>query len=423
LASWSEGGLTIGRATWLVLAFGATLVAGGRLLSFWIARLSDAIQEAESPAKHWLDHPGDLGRRDVVRQIALVTIGVGVGGVASGRLLRDVGTAGAETSASIPLAEARAAAATPVTLPTSVPAPPLPDTFVAPAGVRSRVTSNDEFYVVDISTRNPRLSELSWALRIHGLVEREQLISWPELLALPSVELDGTLMCISYEHDNGLISTTRWTGVRLRDVLERAGVVDGTFDLICRGSNGYSDSIPLAKALEPTTLLAYGMNGTTLPRSHGFPCRLYVPGLYGEKNVKWLQEIELSASDYLGYWQERGWTDIAVINIVSIIDMPRGTVLIDTDTVPIGGIAFAGNRGVGAVQVRIDDGDWRDAALEDNDPPLIWQRWRLDWQPDRGNHRISVRAIDGDGVPQVETERPPHPDGMTGLHTVSVDIV
>jgi hypothetical protein len=299
----------------------------------------------------------------------------------------------------------------------------LPDTFVAPAGVRSRVTSNDEFYVVDISTRNPRLSELSWALRIHGLVEREQLISWPELLALPSVELDGTLMCISYEHDNGLISTTRWTGVRLRDVLERAGVVDGTFDLICRGSNGYSDSIPLAKALEPTTLLAYGMNGTTLPRSHGFPCRLYVPGLYGEKNVKWLQEIELSASDYLGYWQERGWTDIAVINIVSIIDMPRGTVLIDTDTVPIGGIAFAGNRGVGAVQVRIDDGDWRDAALEDNDPPLIWQRWRLDWQPDRGNHRISVRAIDGDGVPQVETERPPHPDGMTGLHTVSVDIV
>jgi hypothetical protein len=323
----------------------------------------------------------------------------------------------------MPLNDVLAGFGTPSTFPTAEPAEPLVDAFDAPAGVRSRVTDNDEFYVVDISTRDPALYEGSWNLRIHGLVEREIVLTWPELLALPSVELDGTLMCISYEHDNGLISTTRWTGVRLRDVLEMAGVGAGTVDLICRGDNGYSDSIPLAKALEPTTLLAYGMNGTTLPREHGFPCRLYVPGLYGEKNVKWLQEIELSEQDYLGFWQERGWTDIAIVNTVSIIDTPRGDVLSDTGSVPIGGIAFAGDRGISRVQLRIDDGEWLDAELEPNEPPLIWQRWRYDWKPGLGSYRLTVRSFDGAGVPQDETERPPHPDGMTGLHVVSVAVV
>jgi hypothetical protein len=165
------------------------------------------------------------------------------------------------------------------------------------------------------------------------------------------------------------------------------------------------------------------MNGTTLPREHGFPCRLYVPGLYGEKNVKWLQEIELTDQDYRGFWQERGWTDVAIVNTVSIIDTPRGTVLGDTGVVAIGGIAFAGDRGISRVQVRIDDGDWLDADLEPNEPALIWQRWRYDWRPALGTYRLTVRAFDGAGNPQDETERPPHPDGMTGLHSVDVDVV
>jgi DMSO/TMAO reductase YedYZ molybdopterin-dependent catalytic subunit len=403
--------------------FGATLAGGGLLLAFWLGRLAEATREATSPASSWLDHPGDYQRRLMLRQITLVAIAAGAGGPIVGRLLGSVGSADAETSQSVPLADARAAFASPVALAAPRPAAPLPDAFSAPAGVRPRVTSNAEFYVVDISTRDPNLEELSWSLRIHGLVDREVLIGWPDLLSMPSVELDGTLMCISYEHDNGLISTTRWTGVPLRDVLEKTGIGPDTLDLICRGSNGYSDSIPLSKALEPTTLLVYGMNGTTLPRSHGFPCRLYVPGLYGEKNVKWLQEIELVDYDYRGFWQERGWTDIAVVNTVSIIDTPRGTVLLQEEIVPIGGIAFAGDRGIAAVQVRIDDGDWQDTQLEANDPSLIWQRWRFDWRPVPGSYRVSVRAIDVAGNVQVETERPPHPDGMTGLHTVEVDIV
>ncbi len=423
LGWWSEAGLGTGKAVWYVLAFGLTLFGGGVLLVRWLDLLAAATREANSPASSWLDHPGDYQRRALLRQIALVTIAAGVGGPVAGRLLGSVGSVEAETSQSTPLTDVRAEFASPVAMATPRPAPALPDSFVAPDGVRERVTSNDEFYVVDISTRDPNLEELSWSLRVHGLVDRELLIGWPDLLSMPSVELDGTLMCISYEHDNGLISTTRWTGVPLRDVLERAGIGTTTMDVICRGANGYSDSIPLPKALEPTTILAYGMNGTTLPRAHGFPCRLYVPGLYGEKHVKWLQEIELVDYDYRGYWQERGWTDVAVVNTVSIVDTPRGTVLRDADIVPIAGVAFAGNRGIAEVHVRIDDGAWEDAVLEGNDPQLIWQRWRYDWRPDLGSYRVSVRAIDLAGNVQEESVRPPHPDGMTGVHTVTVDIV
>ncbi|HYI15766.1 MAG TPA: molybdopterin-dependent oxidoreductase [Thermomicrobiales bacterium] len=423
LGWWSEAGLGTEQAIWFVLAFGLTLLGGGVLLALWLGRLADATREANSPASDWLDHPGDYQRRALLRQIALVALATGVGGPVIGRWLGSVRSAEAETSQSVPLTNARAAFGSPVAVPTSLPAVALPDAFVAPAGVRPRTTSNDEFYVVDISTRDPNLEELSWSLRVHGLVDRELFITWLDLLSMPSVELDGTLMCISYEHDNGLISSTRWTGVPLRDVLERAGIGATTLDLACRGANGYSDSIPLAKALEPTTLLVYGMNGTTLPRSHGFPCRLYAPGLYGEKQVKWLQEIELVDYDYRGFWQERGWTDTAIVNTVSIIDTPRGTVLREDDIVPVAGIAFSGDRGIGAVQVSIDDGAWQEAVLEANDPPLIWQRWRFDWTPDLGSYHLTARAIDLDGNAQEESERPPHPDGMTGLHSVSVDVV
>ncbi|HEX5165088.1 MAG TPA: molybdopterin-dependent oxidoreductase [Thermomicrobiales bacterium] len=423
LAWWTDDA-GVGTAIWYTLVFGGTLLAGGAGLSHWLDRMWLATQSAAPSSDYWLDRPGDYERRALMRQLAIATVALAGGGTILGRLLKGSSVGDVVTAQAMPLADARVALATPAALPTPQPAPPLPDGFSAPAGVRQRQTDNDEFYVVDISTRDPNLPEDGWALRIHGLVERGLLISWPELLEMPPVELDGTLMCISYEHDNGLISTTRWTGVPLRDVLQQAGVRDGAVELICRGANGYSDSIPLQKALEQTTLLAYGMNGTTLPRSHGFPCRLYVPGLYGEKNVKWLEEIELVEYDYLGYWQERGWSDTATVNTVSIIDTPRGTVQRDNSgSVPIGGIAFAGQRGISAVQVRVDDGQWQDAQLEANEPPLIWQRWRFDWQPDLGSYRLTVRAVDGDGNPQDEQERPPHPDGMTGLHTVEVDVV
>jgi DMSO/TMAO reductase YedYZ molybdopterin-dependent catalytic subunit len=431
LAWWSESGLSASRAIWLLLAFGAIVIGAGLLLSRWLEGLASAQREiAEAPSgATWLDHPGTYRRRDILRQAGTLALVLGAGGTLSGWLLKQVYKRDMPTAAGASLDTLRTVPATPDVSEASVPptpiaAPPLPKGFNAPPGVRDRITSNPEFYRVDISTRAPSLVETDWTLTIKGLVEQETTLTWTDLLAMPAIEQYATLMCISFTYGSDLISTTRWTGVRLRDVLQRVGIGDGVVDVVCRGAGEYSDSIPLAKALEPTTLLVYGMNGDALPQKHGFPCRLYVANLYGEKNVKWLQEIELVNTDYLGFWQERGWSDTAMEQITSIIDTPHGeTTPSAGGSIPVAGIAFAGSRGITSVEVRADDGEWQPATVEPYDPALIWQRWRLDWLPTPGPDTLTVRATDGTGTLQTATESDPHPEGMTGYHTVKVTIV
>jgi DMSO/TMAO reductase YedYZ molybdopterin-dependent catalytic subunit len=417
---------------WAALVLGGTLAAAGAAAGRWIQRLSKDSDERErtsAASTDWMTQMGTSTRRDLLRGILLTTTILGGGGSLLGILLRRAGVNEPSTAENMPLEDVRSRA-TSIGLPNlTTPGPvaragPLVEQMSFPSDVRSRITSNREFYVVDISIRKPVIPESDWRLRVHGLVNRELSITYADLLAEPAVEIHGTLMCISYTHDNDLMSSTLWTGVPLYRVLERAGVMDGVVDLICRGPGGYSDSIRLDDALARNTILAYGMNGVTLPREHGFPCRLYVPGLYGEKNVKWLEEIELVDYDYKGYWQERGWTDIAHINTMSAIDTSRGTSRGSHQAgVPVGGIAFAGTRGIRTVDVRVDDGDWQRAEVESYDPDLLWQRWRFEWQPARGPHTLTVRCVDGDGVTQTSEERTPHPDGMTGHHTIEVVVV
>jgi len=409
---------------------GLGLIAGGGSAGWWAerwARIAADGRTHRADADSWLAGTGTYERRALLRHMVAVSLGVLAGGVGLRWVVDRSGAVAVATSADVPLDQARAAAAVALGL-TALPSPTtvadLPTDFAAPANVRPRSTSTADFYIVDISTRDPVLPESEWALRVLGLVNQPITIGWEELLAMPATELQGTQMCISYTHGSDLISTTRWTGVPLRDVLQRAGLADGVVDVVLRGKNGYSDSIPLAKALEPTTLLAYGMDGRTLPRRHGFPCRVYVPGLYGEKSVKWLESIELVDNDYFGYWQERGWTDIAVINTISTIDAPSGAASRDAaGTVPVGGIAFAGSRGISAVELQIDGGDWLSAEIEEYDPQLVWQRWRYDWRPDPGKHRLAVRAVDGEGTRQIETDSDPHPNGLTGLYRSQVRII
>jgi DMSO/TMAO reductase YedYZ molybdopterin-dependent catalytic subunit len=429
LTTWADTDSSAATAAWHAVAVGSNLALAGWLLGRWVAHL-DADQrqrhDGQIQAAGWRNAPDTFTRRAVVRGIALTAVAAGLGGGAVGALLQRARVGEPATAAWTPLEDVRAAARSTglpnvVTPTTPAPLPPVPEPLILPGDARSRITSNRDFYVVDISFRKPVIPESEWRLRVHGLVEHELTLTYADLLALPTVELDGTLMCISYTHDNNLISSTRWTGARLRDVLALAGVRDSVYDVACHGTHGYSDSILIPDAMRADTLLAYGMNGTTLPREHGFPCRLYVPGLYGEKNVKWLQEIELVQYNYLGYWQERGWTDIAIINTTSTIDTPRTVATRDAGgIVPVTGIAFAGERGVSHVEVQADDGDWQAAELEPYDPALLWQRWLLQWQATPGEHTLTVRCVDGLGNRQAEAEAPPHPDGMTGLHSVRV---
>ncbi|HET6748945.1 MAG TPA: molybdopterin-dependent oxidoreductase, partial [Actinomycetes bacterium] len=180
----------------------------------------------------------------------------------------------------------------------------------------------------------------------------------------------------------------------------------------------------LAKALEPTTVVAYGMNGRSLPRAHGYPARIIVPGIYGMKNVKWLQRIEVVGYDYRGYWQRAdGWDNVAEVKTASRIDVPAELSAVDGGGgVVVAGVAWAGDRGVRRVEVSADDGrTWAPAVLRRELAAAAWRQWRLPWRPGgAGRVVLRVRAVDGHGVLQTAEQRPPLPSGASGYDQVDV---
>lgn len=303
--------------------------------------------------------------------------------------------------------------------------PPADDTnFPSVTGLAPEITSNEDFYNVDINVVKPMVDGERWRLKVHGLVDRPLELSYMGLQeGFEVVEMAHTLTCISNEVGGDLISTAVWRGVRLRDVLEKGGLQEGVVDIVFRAAEGYSDSIPLEKALEPTTLLVFGMNGVALPKEHGFPVRVIVPGIYGMKNVKWVTEIEAVATDYQGYWMVRGWSDEARIKTESRIDAPQdGATVREGST--IAGVAWAGDRGVERVEVSTDRGTtWQPAQLKRELSPLAWRLWAVSLPPGGKGRRIMVRAVDKTGSVQTSQSSPPHPDGASGYHVIEVDIV
>jgi hypothetical protein len=162
------------------------------------------------------------------------------------------------------------------------------------------------------------------------------------------------------------------------------------------------------------------MNGEVLPRRHGFPARLIVPGLYGYVSAtKWLTEIEITGwNDYDAYWIPRGWDKEAPIKTQSRIDLPRDRSTVDGPKVDVAGVAWAPGRGIAAVEVRVDDGPWMPAELSKPLSGDAWVQWRIEVDAPAGPHTATVRATDGDGVVQTEAVTPPAPDGATGHHMI-----
>jgi DMSO/TMAO reductase YedYZ molybdopterin-dependent catalytic subunit len=291
--------------------------------------------------------------------------------------------------------------------------------FVAPDGVRDRITPQSKLYYVSSRIRDPVVDVKSYMLRIDGNVERSLELNWDQLLQLPRVDQTSTLQCVSNEVGGNLIGNCRWNGTRLADLLTQAGPLPGSQRVVLHGADGYVDSIELADALDPTTLVVYGVDGEPLTVPHGYPVRLIVPKIYGMKNVKWLQRIEVVDYNFVGFWQERGWSQTAVIKTTSVTDT-TGTLSLEDGIVPLGGIAFAGNRGIQQLEVRIDDGPWNLAELEPAENNLQWRRWRWDWPATPGRHSVTVRAVDGTGELQTDKVAPPHPDGASGYHGIHV---
>jgi DMSO/TMAO reductase YedYZ molybdopterin-dependent catalytic subunit len=294
-------------------------------------------------------------------------------------------------------------------------------------GLTPEVTSTGDHYVVDINLFPPSVEAEGWTLKVHGVVDTPLELGFRRLQQdFEVVEEHAVLVCVSNEIGGDLIGHSRWGGVRLAEVLEAAGAGPDARDVVFRAADGYSDSIPIDVARAASTLLAVSQNGRPLTQEHGFPCRVRVPSIYGMKNVKWLREIEVVDSDYNGYWQKRGWSDEAIVKTGSRIDVAGVDGEADSGAETwIAGIAWAGDRGISKVEVSTDGGKtWNGAMVREPISDVSWSQWAYRWTPQNaGKQGILCRATDGAGEVQTARTAPPHPDGASGYHEVSVEVL
>jgi DMSO/TMAO reductase YedYZ molybdopterin-dependent catalytic subunit len=290
------------------------------------------------------------------------------------------------------------------------------------------ITPNDLFYCVTKNVIDPWVNVDLWHLEVNGLVQNPATYRFQDLKGFNQVEQETTLMCISNGLDAGLISNAVWKGMTLRDLIDPAGPMADAKRVRLFGVDNYTDTIPLEKALEPTTLLVYEMNGHSLPDRHGYPLRAIVPGYFGEKHVKWLTRIELTGEDVKGFYEAQGWGPDFMTPTRSRIDVPdhesRFSLGQLSGPIEVKGIAYGGDRGISRVEMSDDDGEtWADANIHYAGTKLTWALWTYDWRPDStDDYTLVVRATDGEGaVQEWEEARSPF-SGVTGFHKIIVHV-
>ncbi|WP_039890278.1 molybdopterin-dependent oxidoreductase [Mycobacterium xenopi] len=387
----------------------AGAACGVAVLRLLTRRFGPGLGDPEDQAHH--DEP-DTGRRRVV-MFGLLGFGVasGVVGAVITRLVHSV--AADRNSFALPRPR--------------ISARPIP-ADVQPKGVAlpSFITASADFYRVDTALSVPQLSHGDWRLRIHGMVDREATYSFDDLVHFDVVETVTTLTCVSNPVGGNLISTGIWTGYRVADLLAAAGVHADADMVLSTSIDGFTAGTPVEALTDGRdALLAVGLNGQPLPIEHGYPARLVVPGLYGYVSAtKWVVEMELTRFDRAeAYWTRQGWAPRGPVKTESRIDVPRRGQKLPMGPVVFGGVAWAQNRGVLAVEVRINDGVWQPAQQGASYSNDTWRLWSFPWQAKSpGKQSITVRATDNTGATQTADQVGTVPDGATGWHTVDFTV-
>ena len=384
--------------TFAVLAAATAVAAGIGTVSWLTGQGRDAPGPTGAVAPSW-SRRGFLVRTGTLGLAALVAGGLG----------RRLIVAREETPGAHPTIPQPGAV---VTLP--------PGADLAIPDLTPIVVPNGEFYRIDTALIAPSVDVASWQLRVTGMVDRPVTLRFEELVALPLIEQYVTISCVSNEVGGDLVGNAKWTGVRLRDVLKMAGVQAGATQLVGESVDGFTAGMPMAWVMDPARepMIAVKMNDEALPKPHGYPARLIIPGLYGYVSAtKWLSELRLTTMEAEdGYWIPLGWSKEAPILTQSRIDLPRrGTN--PRGKQAIAGIAWAPDRGISKVEVQVDGGAWQLATLSKPISSTTWVQWKLDWDPTQGDHTVVVRATDGLGVTQPVDRTRPDPDGARGWHT------
>ena len=290
------------------------------------------------------------------------------------------------------------------------------------AALKDWITPNSEFFVRS-HFGVPRIEAARWSVTISGVDGRSRVLMIDELTKLPAVEQAVTLECAGNLVGWGGVSNARWVGVRLVSLLQDLSLHEAV-DVVLVGADGGSDreaggiridayarSIPIAKALDPNTLIVYRMNGEALPDAHGGPLRAIVPGWYGMDSIKWLNKIIVSREPFNGFYQANryyeahrvnGATERAALGAVRLKSQfarpIQGQVLL-SKPVKIDGAAWCGDAEIAAVDLSFDGGQsWTPARLASERAPFAWRLWSYEWKPDHtGRYEIIARARDERG--------------------------
>ncbi len=330
------------------------------------------------------------------------------------------------------------------------------------AGFADYLTPIDRFYV-RTHHYTPNLKAETFTLEVAGAVANKLTLSLQDLKKLPAAELVSVCECagngralyepaiVGLQWENGAVGNAKWRGVRLADVLKKAGVnPSGKYVLFNGGDTpvgkmpDFQRTIPLAKALDANTLLAYEMNGETLPVSHGFPLRVVVPGWAGDCWVKWLTNITILDAEFDGFFMKTAYRHpgkpvtpgvavdpaqmkpVEALHIKSVIAAPLdGSAIKPGTPTRIAGVAWSGMSPVARVEVSVDRGrTWKPATLGAEKHTFGWRQWHFDWTPSTTGHYVLMaraRDVSGDTQP-FEPEWNPSGYLWNVVHRVAVDV-
>lgn len=301
------------------------------------------------------------------------------------------------------------------------------DPVVLAPGTRPEYTPLKDHYKVFIELEPTVIDSATWKLPITGLVDNPLMLTLEDLRNNYEPRHQYvTLSCISGRIGTTLIGTTHWTGASLQQVLADAQVRDQARYLVITSGDGFYETVNLDLiASDQRIMLTYEWDGNPLPVDNGFPLRVWIPDRYGMKQPKWITGIEVVDQYQEGYWVERGWDEIAQVKATSVIDTVAVEAVIeqgDSRLIPIGGIAFSGDRGISKVEVRVDGGPWEAAQLRSPLSETTWVIWRYEWPFEEGSHTFEVRCAEEDGSPQIEEMQESRPSGASGIHVREANI-
>ncbi len=286
------------------------------------------------------------------------------------------------------------------------------------------VSDNDDFYLVQ-HYGQPEIDNDSWRLRVTGMVDNELELSLSDLMGDESVERQVGFECggNSQRLFHGLIGNANWRGVSLANILRRAGIQDGAKEVVffaadtameeIRGrevEKAFARSLSIPDAMRAENMLAYEMNGEPLPHYHGKPVRLVVPGWYGVANVKWLTQIHVQSTRYMGRFMGRDYVTLKkeevggverwVENSVTTMNLKSSIIRVTERNGQYKVLGFVLNDGtpLESVEVKIDDGPWQRAEMDPRNSQYSWKLFTYDWSnPSPGSHTIVSRVTDVNG--------------------------